>query len=68
MKRFSILLFTLLVLTPLYAKVATSLPSKEGRGKGPSIVLYCSQGFQGPELWDRHEAKRKARTVTVKVD
>ena len=55
MKRFSILLFTLLVLTPLYAKVATSLPSKEGRGKGPSIVLYCSQGFQGPELWDRHE-------------
>ena len=55
MKRFSILLFTLLALAPLYAKLATSLPSKEGRGKGPSIVLYCSQGFQGPELWDRHE-------------
>lgn len=29
---------------------------REGQGGGSSsIVLYCSQGFQGPELWDRHE-------------
>jgi len=55
-KNIALLLFTLLPLCTLSAKVTA--PSLAGRAGGESkstIVLYCSQGFQGPELWDRHE-------------
>lgn len=54
MKRNIIILLALLPLCSLSAKVTTPLPNREGSGGG-SITIVCSQGFQGPELWDRHE-------------
>jgi len=60
MKRNIILLFALLPLCTLSAKVtAPSLTGRAGGGspggESKTITIVCSQGFQGPELWDRHE-------------
>lgn len=35
--------------------VHSALPMKGERGRGSTVTIVCSQGFQGPELWDRHE-------------
>ena len=57
MKKNIILLFALLPLCSLSAKVTA--PSLAGRAGGESksgtISIVCSQGFQGPELWERLE-------------
>ena len=55
MKKNIALLFALLPLCTLSAKVtARSLTGRAG-GESGTVTIVCSQGFQGPELWDRHE-------------
>ena len=50
MKRYFVLLLVLFSVSLVHS----TLPIKGERGGG-LVVLYCSQGFQGPELWDKHE-------------
>ena len=53
-----LLLISFVVAAALSAMATTPLPTREGQGGGSgksSVALYCSQGFQGPELWDRHD-------------
>jgi len=58
------------------AEIAQDCPcTQDCPRRGPcAACIACHRRLGWPlvacmqELWDRHEAKRKARTVTVKVD
>ena len=52
-------LFLSIVCLAMLVGVNAATPQKGSAKKGKTVTLYCSQGFQGPELWDK---------VTVPID